>query len=311
MKELRYTLEPYKGMKTRFRCPNCNKNNVFTKYIDLHTNEHLNDAVGCCNRLIKCGYHYKPKQYFQDNNISFKTSTGNNRINQFKPVPKTKTNFIDAELMQKSKVSKSQNNFVEFLSNIWNDETAQELVEKYNIGTSKFWNGATVFWQVDNNSRIRSGKIMLYNSINGKRIKEPYNYINWVHKALRLEPFNLEQCYFGEHLLKEDTSKPVAIVESEKTAILSSVFLPEFIWLACGSVNNLNEAKTRCLKGRNVVLFPDLNCFDLWNNQIQTLTKLATFRISTLLKDNATDEEIEQGLDLADYLINIKRSLEI
>jgi hypothetical protein len=304
MKEIRYTLEPYKGMKTRFHCPNCNKQNVFTKYIDTHTNEHLNNAVGCCSRLIKCGYHYKPKQYFQENNISFDKNKVSNYVRP-KPQPKPKTSFINTELMHKSINSKSNNNFIEFLSNIWNKETAQELAIKYNIGTSKHWNGATVFWQVDKNNKVRSGKIMLYNASNGKRIKEPYNHINWIHKALKLEPFNLQQCYFGEHLLNEDTSKPVAIVESEKSAIISSVFLPEFIWLAVGSVNNLNENNTKVLKGRNVVLFPDLGCFDLWNDKIQTLTKLATFRTSTLLKDNATDSEKRQGLDIADYLIKI------
>lgn len=130
-----------------------------------------------------------------------------------------------------------------------------------------------------------------------------------MHKALKLDNFNLNQCYFGEHLLRIDLNKPVAIVESEKTAIISSVFLPEFIWLACGSVNNLNESKTNALKGRNVVLFPDLECYALWNNKIPQLSKLATFRTSTLLRDNATKAEKEQGLDLADYLLQIKSSL--
>lgn len=53
-------------------------------------------------------------------------------------------------------------------------------------------------------------------------------------------------------------------------------------------------------------MFPDLKCFDLWNDKIPQLTRLATFRTSTLLKDKATDTEKIQGLDLADYLIKIK-----
>lgn len=306
MKEHRYTLEKYNGMKTRFRCPNCTKQNVFTKYIDLQTNEYLSDAVGCCNRLIKCSYHYKPKQYFSDNNISFDTSINYKITARAKPIPKPKTSFINAEVMSKSKACKNSNFFIDYLASIWDYDTAYYLANKYNIGASKFWNGATVFWQVDKNTRIRSGKIMLYNPTNGRRIKKPYNHINWVHKVLKLEPFNLQQCYFGEHLLNENSSKPVAIVESEKTAIISSVFLPEFIWLACGSLNNLNDAKTKILKGRNVVLFPDLGCFNLWDDKIPQLTNLATFRTSTLLKDNATDSEKKKGFDIADYLLRIK-----
>mgnify|MGYP005995292769 CR=1 FL=1 len=239
MNNHRYTLESYDGMKTRYRCPSCNKKGVFTKYIDTLTNEHLNDAVGCCNRVLKCTYHYKPKQCFHDNNILFdrtKLSSHNKPKIKLKP----KTSFINAEVMQKSKTNKTPNYFIDYLVNLWDYETVDYLKEKYNIGTSKLWNGATVFFQVDENNNVRTGKIMLYNASSGKRIKEPYNHINWVHKALKLDSFNLEQCYFGEHLLNENKSKPVAIVESEKTAIISSIYLPEFIWLACGSVNNLN-----------------------------------------------------------------------
>jgi hypothetical protein len=311
MTDYRYTLEAYNGTKTRYHCPNCHKKRVFTKYIDLQTNEYLCDTVGCCSRLIKCGYHYKPKQYFDDNNISFNSNISTYTKPTLKPKVKLKPNFIDTGIMNRSNESKQKNYFIDFLSNIWDYEIAYYLAKEYNIGTSKLWQGATVFWQVDKNNNVRSGKIMLYNASNGKRVKEPYNHINWVHKALKIDNFNLEQCYFGEHLLNKDKSKPIAIVESEKTAIISSIYLPEFIWLACGSLNNLNEVKTRCLKGRNVVLFPDLNCFELWNNKIPKLTKLATFRTSTLLRDKATLNEKEQGLDIADYLLKIQCSLKI
>ena len=28
---------------------------------------YINDIVGKCNRLDKCGYHYTPRQYYEDN----------------------------------------------------------------------------------------------------------------------------------------------------------------------------------------------------------------------------------------------------
>ena len=304
MRGFRYRLEPYNGMKTRFCCPKCGKQNVFTKYIDTDKNEYLNDSVGCCSRIIKCGYHYKPKEYFLDNNIP--SNTIFKKYISFDKKPKLEISYIDIEIMKKSIAPKESNFFIDYLVSLWDLETASFLAEKYNIGTSKYWNGATVFWQKDKEGKVRSGKIMLYNAVNGKRVKKPFNYINWAHKVLKLENFNLKQCYFGEHLLIEDKSKPVAIVESEKTAIISSIYLPEFIWLACGSVNNLNASKTKCLKGRSVVLFPDLKCFDIWNDKIPKLTNLARFRVSTLLRDNASEAEKNMGLDLADYLIKIK-----
>ena len=44
-------------------------------------------------------------------------------------------------------------------------------------------------------------------------------------RQIELDINELKQCFFGEHLLREKTM-PVAIVESEKTAIISSVYLP-------------------------------------------------------------------------------------
>ena len=81
MSKHRYILEPYKGLKSRYTCPSCqHKGKTFTHYIDTETGNHIAPAVGRCNRESNCGYHYKPKQYFQDNNILFE----NNR----NPAPK-------------------------------------------------------------------------------------------------------------------------------------------------------------------------------------------------------------------------------
>ena len=143
---------------------------------------------------------------------------------------------------------------------------------------------------------------MLYNPTTGKRIKEPFSHITWVHKAIEQPEFNLQQCYFGEHLLKGYT-KPIAIVESEKTAIIASVYLPQFIWLACGSLTNLNADKCKVLKGRSVILYPDLNGFDEWKAKAQELASLAHFTVSDLLERKATEAEKQKGLDLADFLI--------
>jgi hypothetical protein len=143
---------------------------------------------------------------------------------------------------------------------------------------------------------------MLYNSTTGKRVKEPYNHITWVHKLIQQSDFDLKQCFFGEHLLVDKT-KPVAIVESEKTALIASVYLPQFIWLAVGSLTNLNADKCQVLKGRIVTLFPDLNGFEKWSDKAAELSHMAKFMISDLLELKATETEKKKGLDLADYLI--------
>ncbi len=299
----RFTLEPYKTMKTIHICPNCEKR-TFTRYIDTESNnEYLHSNVGKCSRQIKCNYHYTPKQYFQDTNFKIEY--------KFKPVqivkqpPPKQPSFINPSLVDKS-LENNDNNFIHFLeTKLFGKEITKELIKEYKIGTSNVWKGSTIFWQIDTNSKVKTGKIMLYNKDTGKRIKKPYNHINWVHKTEKINDFNLEQCYFGLHLINKYKDLPIAIVESEKTAIISSVYLPEFVWLACGSINNLTKEKTKVLKGRNVVLFPDLRGYQLWKNKIPQLSKLANYRISELLERKATEYEKKQGYDLADYLINL------
>lgn len=122
---------------------------------------------------------------------------------------------------------------------------------------------------------------MLYSPATGKRSKEQYPNPNWVHSVLKLPEFNLQQCFFGEHLLRGNT-KPIAIVESEKTAIMASVYLPQFVWIAAGSKDGLNAEKRKVLAGRNVALFPDLNGFKNWQAKAGELNHIAKFSVSDL-----------------------------
>ena len=68
MSNYRYQLEKYRGRGTRYTCPQCGRKQSFTRYIDTYNNNiYINDNVGMCNRIDKCGYHYTPKQYYTDN----------------------------------------------------------------------------------------------------------------------------------------------------------------------------------------------------------------------------------------------------
>lgn len=306
MSEHRYILEPYKGMNTRYHCPICRqRERTFVRYIDTETGEYIDPSVGRCNRESNCGYHYTPKQYFQDNNISFDSPQhkAHNKPNVVTPQQKP-VSLIPAEVFKASLKRYETNHFVMFLIGLFGIEVTNELISRYFIASSEYWNGATVFWQVDAHGKVRTGKIMLYNPITGKRVKEPFNHINWAHKALKQPDFVLKQCLFGEHLLR-DKRKPIALVESEKTAVIASVYLPQFIWLAVGSLTNLNVEKCSILKGRTVTLFPDLNCFDKWSNKAKELSQLAIFTVSDLLERKANETERKQGFDLADYLIKL------
>ncbi|MBP9213534.1 MAG: DUF6371 domain-containing protein [Chitinophagaceae bacterium] len=302
MSNHRYTLEPYKGMNSRYPCPECGKAKVFTRYIDIETGLHIADFVGKCSRENKCNYHYKPKQYFEANSLSI--DKPKQYCKRIQPQPKPKpVSFIPFDTFKNSLISYEQNNFVKYLISLFGFEITNDLISKYYIGNSNHWQGATVFWQVDAKDKIRTGKIMLYSPTTGKRVKEPYNHINWVHSLNKGAEYNLQQCLFGEHLINQNNSKPFAIVESEKTAIIASVYLPQFTWLACGQLQGLSIDKCKVLQGCKVVLFPDLKGFDKWSNKAKELSTLASFSVSDLLERKASETDKQQGFDIADYLV--------
>ena len=288
-------------------CHLCKAEQSFSRYINTETGEQLADHVGKC---LHCNFHYTPKQFFEDaknEGNAPKQKRGEKKV--LKSAPKEakltsikEPSFMPFELFKQSLNGYNNNYFVSFLYQHFGTTGANELISRYYIGTSKHWTGATVFWQIDIKGKIRAGKIMLYSPTTGKRIKEPFSHIQWVHSVLKLPDYELKQCLFGEHLLRDNT-KPVAIVESEKTAIIASAYLPQFVWLACGSLNSLGAERCAALKGKNVVLFPDLKGFDKWKEKAKELAHLARFTVSDLLESKATERQKEQGLDIADYLL--------
>lgn len=302
MSAYRFNLQKYQGPASRQICPQCKDTSKdFVPYIDSETKQPLHSSVGRCNRESKCGFHYTPKQFFEDNNIPFKRSTEYQQtIQRPKPV-----SYISSDMLRGSMKMYEENNFVHFLASHFSKNVVSEVLSKYFIGTSKHWPGATVFWQVDKLFRIRTGKIMLYNPISGRRVKEPRGCITWAHSALKLIDFEMKQCLYGEHLIA-DSNKVIAIVESEKTAIIASIYFPELTWVATGGLSNLTLEKIRVLSGRKVILFPDVKGFHKWDERMKKFSQFMTdtkFSISGLLEKNATDDERQADCDIADYFL--------
>ena len=297
-----YSMEHYRyelAKKGKNICPRCERKS-FVLYVDTETNNPLHTSVGKCDRADKCAHHYTPKQYFADNRLLFDYHGG---IIRHEPVThKPPPSAMDTNTVMQSLRRYEYNNFVQYLYNTFGVDAANTAIGNYLVGTSKHWEGATVFWQIDTTGNIRDGKIMLYNANTGKRIKEPVNKISWAHTVLKLTDFTLSQCLFGEHLLKGN-NKTVAIVESEKSALIASIYLPEFIWLACGGSQGINRDKCSCLQGRNVILYPDLGMFDKWNKKAKELSVICNVFASDLLERHATQTERTIGFDIADYLL--------
>ena len=126
-----------------------------------------------------------------------------------------------------------------------------------------------------------------------------------MHSLLKKENFHLRQCLFGEHLLASDQQRPVALVESEKSALISSFYLPQYLWIASGGKNGaFNRDAMSVLRNRRVLLFPDLGATDYWNSKMEMIRNLGIeVSLFDFMERNATKEERDAGYDIADFLL--------
>jgi hypothetical protein len=248
------------------------------------------------NSLIP--YLANESKYFNTDEISFV-----NVVTVKKKPPEITPSFHSLEILDQMYKVSQIDNLTEFLKIHFSKDEVFKATQNYLItGTNHFWSNSTAFWQIDDKEKIHACKIMQYDRHTGKRIKKPYNHINWLHNAVKEPNFNLYQCLFGLHGVKEDYQKTIAIVESEKTAIIMSIFIPDYIWLATGSKQNLKFDLLKPIKKRNIVLFPDKGEYINWLNKATTLNAIG-FKIA--VSELIEQTNFENGFDLADYYLNL------
>lgn len=274
----KYSLE--KGSKHTI-CPNCGKK-TFKCYVDANTGERVNpDKYGRCERISACCYHQYPKQEAWE-----KEDSGN--WTPPPPQPPKPLDYVPKDIVSATFNQYRTNVFFMWLVKLFGIDNADALRTDYNIGTAK--GGGTIFWQEDRAGNVRTGKAMYYRP-NGKRMKERSSW--FIHSRIK-EDFNYRQCFFGLHLTTPD--KPVALCESEKTAILMSVFMPEYTWVASGGSEMINLQRLNELPRLDMV-FPDNGQFEKWEQK----TRIFAGRQMDLSVDRAVkDGLIDEGDDVLD-----------
>ena len=217
-------------------------------------------------------------------------------------------------------------------------EQVAAALKRYRVGGTP--DGATLWWQIDEQGRVHTGKAMQYNPLTGHRVKEQGFPVNWAHR-MRLygEPSELvvPQCLFGEHLINVDvnvndnchpedihreaqstlsfssslalqaaTLPLVMLVESEKTALIMSLVCPDKVWLATGGKANFKEQMLAPLIGLEVAVYPDADALHDWYTRAVEMNRTLGTRLHIPtgyynLMDH--DEARREGWDLADILL--------
>lgn len=170
--------------------------------------------------------------------------------------------FIDYKVVAKTINVYQENNLLQYLRTRYDDDKVNFVKQLYFLGTSK--KSGTVFWFINKQGKTQKAKVSYYTE-NGKRTNRfevPYKNADGYYN-----------CLYGEHLLNNNT-KPIILVESEKTAIVASIEFREYTWLAYSRINGLTDAKLRILKNEKNILIPDIS-----QNAVGIMTKkLQKFR---------------------------------
>lgn len=265
------------------------------------------DYVGRCDHENRCGYHFTPKRYFEETPSVTFNSGQSAKVTKVTGISEVKKEpyFFDSSLMVRTEKAYDKQNLCIFLSAIVGMEAVVRQMKQYHAGTSK--DGSTAFWQVDIDSNIRTCKIISYNPETGHRLKDPDHHPYWLHSIMKIDKERILQCFFGEHLInkEENCGKPVAIVESEKTAIVASVYIPGFVWIATGGSNGMfRQADLNVFQNRKVILVPDLGMYDNWHDKaISLVRKGIDASVYDFLEKNASEEDFKSGFDIADFLL--------
>ena len=191
-----------------------------------------------------------------------------------------------------------------------------DVLKAYHVGHAR--QGHTIFWQIDNDGIVHTGKMMLYRP-DGHRDREARYGFDWIHSALfrdkRLPQWDEDKqeakpTLFGLHLL--DRYGPFAtvnIVESEKTALIMAIAYGNHsgqVWMACGGLEMLNRERLKPIieQHRRIVLYPDRDGIDRWRAKLENL-RYDRMHLNAEPILNWWREEDGPKADVADVVVRI------
>jgi glutaredoxin len=341
MISLRYRLASNKVQK--IDCLHCGAKKHWQRYIDIETGEVLPENHGRCDNSDKCGKWIRPKEtgysktIWEQENVNIiegKDKIYQNSIKRKVNNP-TEPIYFDFETFQYTLERERYQKNV-FIQNLLNSVSfpfekieVEKVVHFYKLGTiiNGYRSGAITFPFIDLKGNVKAvqvkqfdeknhtiGTDFLHSIIEKHHSRKNNPLPEWL-KAYKMQD-KLISCLFGEHLLSIYRDNPVALVEAPKTAIYGAMYfgLPEssdcLIWLAVYNKSSFSLDKLKVLEGRKVIVFPDLSkngdTYNEWQakaKQFEKQLKNTCFIFSDLLENYASNDERNNGLDIADFLI--------
>ena len=307
MNNFKYQLQRYTGRNSRHTCPACGRAHCFTFYVDAAGNPLAND-VGRCEHLNSCGYEKTPKMYFDEHPQEW---SQRRECSPAKPQHQKKderVDFIPLDLITKS--VGMNNNLMRYLGDFFPAKELERVTADYFLGCTR--KCEIIFPQIDLQGRCRTGKIMAYGE-DGHRIKRSEcDAVDWLHarwmkqQGKTASDYHLRQCLFGEHLLTQYPDRIACLTEGEKSAVIASLFFPQFVWVSCGGKFGLRPETCKSLAGRDVIVYADADAATEWGEKIKRLDFCKSVRLSDWSKDEAPGSK----RDIVDLLMSEKTRMQ-
>lgn len=252
--QYKYSLD---SSSKKYSCPQCKKKS-FVAYLDNETKAPVDQyQFGRCDKENSCGYHLTP---YTDPELAAQAKKN------FVPVPDPEVVQIFPEEDLVKRITDRTRTAVSPLHKYCNSKLIpHDHLTRFGVYSDE---EKTVYIFRNEAGKVCNLKWFRYKD-DGHRDKEfdSYSLKNPPHTPPKdgskeyLKKYMM--CLFGEHLLDPTKQKIVCVVESEKTAAISSYFYPQFDWVACGSNNGLTDGqngrpdKVSVLKGRKVYWLSD------------------------------------------------------
>lgn len=165
---------------------------------------------------------------------------------------KQELRYVDADVLMGAKAWPLEKcSLFRWMCGMFPEERVREVWDKYNVTTDS--HGNCVFWYVDQDGRILYDKRILYKA-DGHRDKDFFP-----GRQFRVADGYAGRCYFGACV--PDDGKKAFIVESEKSALLASLYYGGRRFLATGGKGNLREIEP------NMMLVPDMDARMEWEEK--------------------------------------------
>lgn len=241
-----------------------------------------------------------------------------------KTEPEKPPRYFNAEIESMAQEIE-QTNLYKYLCRVWEAAEVRRAMAAYKVGRGHYINApqskfnASEDWRMNPNPcRLQNStacssfpsidiagnchaiKIAPYPSTDHHRIKDAQPdkaTFYWT------KPEQNEGAYFGTHLLPLRPAAPVAVVESEKTALIGFLFAPAYVWIATQSKGLLspNSASVEALKGRELHLFPDADGLQAWG---EIAAQLRAHGFKVIFRDEVIKLlPAESKADIADVII--------